>query len=315
MPITVVTTVLGEVPADQLGITDAHTHAWIERIDGADPGAPHLADEALLLAGLGAYAQAGGGAIVDCQPGGCGRDGNRLAWLSSSSGIHIIACTGFHRRRYYGPDPILWQMSAYEASVYFTGEIRNGLQETRFEQRPVRPGFIKIAAEKTLAESPGALFEAAAEACRQTNLAIEMHTERGAGAEQFLAFFTEREIPPTRLVFCHMDKRPDFGLHRELAEAGVMLEYDTFFRPFYQPEDNVWPLLSRMIAAGLAPSVVLATDMAPAEMWQQLGPVAFLAEIGARLERLGVESQTGQQLLGGNIARRLAINDTQERTP
>jgi phosphotriesterase-related protein len=66
--------------------------------------------------------------------------------------------------------------------------------------------------------------------------------------------------PPLR----HIDKRPDHGLHAELTQAGVMLAYDTFFRPKYDPERNLWPQISAMVAAGLNHVVALATDVAEA---------------------------------------------------
>lgn len=304
---SIVQTVTGPVPAQDIGIADAHSHLWIDAVAGADPAAPQLNDEALLLDGLKAYSLAGGQAIVDCQPAGCGRDANHLYRLSTASGVKIIACTGFHRRRYYGPQHPLWQMAAGEASDFFRSEAEEGLVETRARPGVIRPGFIKIAAERTLVESPTALFEAAAAVNKLTGLAIEMHTERGADAEFFLAFFAEQGVLPERLIFCHMDKRPDFGLHTELAQAGVMLEYDTFFRPKYEPERHVWPLLRQMIAAGLASSVALATDMAESALWRRPGPAAFITTIGQRLEKEGIDLDSRAKLLGGNITGRLAL--------
>ena len=307
MPHSTVQTVTGPVPAQDIGIADAHSHLWIDSVAGADPAAPRLNNEELLLAGLEAFSQAGGEAIVDCQPAGCGRDANHLFRLSTASRVKIIACTGFHRRRYHGPDYPLFQMPAGKAYDFFLGEIEYGLTETGDSSQVVRPGFIKIAAERTLSESPLALFEAAAAAANRTGLAIEMHTERGADIVDFLTFFIDQGLTPERLIFCHVDKRPDFGLHRELAQAGLLLEYDTFFRPKYEPERNVWPLLRQMIAAGLASSIALATDMAESALWRHPGPQAFLTTIGQRLAEEGIDSDSKRKLLGGNIIGRLAL--------
>jgi 5-phospho-D-xylono-1,4-lactonase len=236
-----VMTVLGPAAPHTLGVTDAHSHAWIEPVAGADPAAPRLDDMPLLAARLAAFAAAGGGALIDCQPGDCGRNGNRLAQLSHQTGVQIVACTGFHLRHYYGPVAPLWDMTAEQACDYLETEIRDGLAETRGTDRPVWPGFMKIAAEATLAACPRRLFEAAAQASVRTGYAIEIHTERGADVEAILSFFRGQGVAANRLVFCHIDKRPDFGLHRELVEEGVLLEYDTFFRPKYAPEEHVWP--------------------------------------------------------------------------
>ena len=332
-------TVLGPVAPEALGVVDAHSHLYIAPVPGGAADAPVLTEVEGVARELIGFRQMGGGAIVDCQPGGCGRDGRVLRELSARTGIHVIAATGFHRRVYYPASAPLFGMSAEAARDYFLDEIRDGLEETRSVEpspnsspggrgslpspRPsprgrggeavVYPGIIKIAAEATLDACPLPLFEAAAAVCKETGYAIEMHTERGAAVEELLAFFGGRGVSPRRLAFCHVDKRPDFGLHRELAQAGVLLEYDTFYRPKYAPERGVWPLLERMTAAGLAGSVALATDMADPALWVELGGGPGLAGIFTlikpRLERMGLSEKTVRALLGGNIAMRIAMSD------
>ena len=304
-------TVCGLVAPAELGVTDAHSHVWIEPVEGANLAGLILDDVSAIATELQDYKAQGGGAIVDCQPGGVGRNGLQLRTISEASGVHIIASTGFHLRRYYPPDAALWSMTIVAAADYFLNEIEYGLQESRDAVSPVYPGVIKIAAELTLATSPIALFEAAAAAARLSGLAIEMHTEQGADVARLLEFFLAQGVPPQQLVFCHVDKRPDFGLHQELARAGVLLEYDTFVRPKYQPDQNAWPLLRQMIAAGLAGSVALPTDCALTSMWLNFGggpgPAAFLTQVAARLNSLQVDPNTETDLLGRNIARRLAV--------
>ena len=314
-----VTTVLGPVAPSDLGIVDAHSHVWIEPVPGAAPDAPVLHDEAAITQELIQYWAAGGGAIVDCQPGGCGRNGRILHSIAQNSQVHLIACTGFHRRIYYPPDAPLLQMSAEAAADLFVAELTASLAETAVDEHPVRAGFIKIAGEATLAQTTRHLLEAAAVACRATGCAIEMHTEKGAAVEDLLQFFVDHDIAPQRLVFCHVDKRPDFGFHQAIAQSGTMLEYDTFFRPKYNPEQYVWPLLEKMVQAGLAGQIALATDMADSSMWQQLGGqpgmAAFLTQIQPRLVQLGLDINAINQLMGGNIAKRLAVLSQKEERP
>jgi 5-phospho-D-xylono-1,4-lactonase len=308
----IIQTVLGPIAPEALGVTDGHSHLWIEPMADADPTAPVLTDESAIIAELAAYRQAGGGAVVDCQPGGCGRNGRYLPTLSRASGVHIVACTGFHLRRYYPPDAPLWQMDAEMAAAYFSSELRDGLRETRELDEPVRAGFLKIAGEESLAKTPRHLLEAAAIASKATGCAIEMHTERGTAVADFLKFFIDRGVAPERLIFCHVDKRPDFAFHQAIAQTGAMLEYDTFFRPKYQPEQTVWPLLEKMVAAGLGGQIVLATDMADSGMWAafggQPGMAAFITQIIARLGTMGVPVEIIQALTGSNIAHRLAFS-------
>lgn len=308
----VLMTVLGPVPADALGLTDAHSHLYIGAVSGGDPDAPVLTDETAISRELEQFRESGGSAIVDCQPGpGCGRDGRALVRLSSATGIHVIASTGFHRRRNYGPDAPLFGMSAGAAADVFIDELVYGMVETRELDSAARPGFIKIAAEATLRETPPALLEAAVIAARHTGCAIEMHTERGAAVEELVACLADFGLEPERLVLCHVDKRPDPGLHRELAQAGVMLEYDTFFRPKYQPEAHLWSLIEQMVGAGLAECVALATDMADPALWAEQGGGPGLAGwhqiIVPGLRRLGLSFDEIALLTGRNIANRLAL--------
>jgi phosphotriesterase-related protein len=125
-----------------------------------------------------------------------------------------------------------------------------------------------------------------------------------------MRFFLDQGVLPGQIVLCHIDKRPDAGLHKELASAGISLEYDTFFREKYNPHENVWPLISRMVADGFADHLCLATDMAEAIYWSNLGKgpglTAFPTVIRRQLMEIGLDTPTLEKLTGRNIARILA---------
>jgi predicted metal-dependent phosphotriesterase family hydrolase len=299
----------GPMDPGRAGITDAHNHVWIERVPGAEPGAPVLDNQKAITVELGAYRAAGGNTILDCQPGGCGRNGRKLSDLTEASGVKIIACTGYHLRKYYPPDYWLFTASVEVAQAYLVRELQSGLSET-MEGRPVRAGFVKIACEATVERSLIQLMEAAVAACYETGAALAVHTEKGAGVEQIVTTLTDFGLPASRLILCHMDKRPDFGLHQVLAQEGILLEYDTFYRKKYHPTDNLWPLLERMVAAGLAARVALATDMAEASFWVAMGGkpglAALLTDILPRMHAFGFGEAAIQRMAGGNIAARLA---------
>ncbi len=305
-----VQTVLGVVDHKLLGVTDAHNHVWIESIPGADPAAPVLDEEEKILEELRTYLAAGGESLLDCQPGGCGRNGTILAKLAEESGVNIIACTGFHRRKYYPLD--YWLFSASETRIvdFFIAECTESLIECRDMKNPARAGFIKIALEAEWKDTPQAALESTAAAALETGALIEIHTEKGLLAEKAIIYFDDRHILPHQLVLCHMDKRPDFGLHSEIAKHGALLEYDTFYRPKYNPETRLWPLLTGMIAAGLGDSIALATDMAEKDMYTSIGNgpglSALPGEIRYRLDGQKINDEMIRQLIGGNIARRLA---------
>lgn len=310
-----VRTVLGEIPYQNMGITDAHNHVWIEPIPEVEPAAPVLNQYNPICEELKLFHAAGGRSLLDCQPGGCGRNGNRLYELSRESGVHIIACTGFHRRKYYPSDHWLFSASAEQATRYFLQELNSSLGETSNQleylgTNPVRAGFLKIALEMTWGETSRSTLEGAANAAHETGSLIEIHTEKGLLAEDSVTYFETQGVAARQLVLCHMDKRPDPVLHADLARSGVLLEYDTFYRPKYEPESNLWPLIHSMAVEGLSDHVALATDMAEGKMYSTIGNGPGLAslpsEIRSKLVEMKIPESSVQQMLGGNIARRLA---------
>jgi predicted metal-dependent phosphotriesterase family hydrolase len=94
----VVETVLGPVTAHELGEVDAHEHVFLRT--PVNPGDEFLdADKA--AAELQRVAASGIRTVVDLTPVGLGRHPGQLAELSRTSGIHIVAATGFHRSAHY----------------------------------------------------------------------------------------------------------------------------------------------------------------------------------------------------------------------
>jgi predicted metal-dependent phosphotriesterase family hydrolase len=305
-----VQSVLGEISHEIMGITDTHNHVWIDKVTGSDPASPVLDQFDAIRTELLAYKAAGGGSILDCQPGGCGRNANHLAELSGLTGVHVLACTGFHRRKYYARELNPFNLDETQAAQIFISELKDCTEETKSQQDPVRAGFIKIALESAWSDCPQALLEGTAAAACETGAVVQIHTEKGALAEKAVVFFDKRGVNARQMVVCHIDKRPDFCVHQELAKFGVLLEYDTFFRPKYQPETNVWPLVEKMVQAGLGGSFCLATDMAEAEMYTAIGGGPGLASlpgaIKSRLQKMGIPEADIFKILGGNIAQCLA---------
>ncbi len=301
-------TVTGPLPESDVILADGHAHAWIAPPDGIAPEARlELNRFEAIQAELVQFRAAGGTLLVDCQPGGAGRDANRLAQLARASGVWITATTGFHLPQYYPPEEGLWSATAESAAAYFVGELVTG---TRESGGTIRATTIKVGYSGVIEGQPRVLMEAAAEAARQTGALVLFHTERGINVEALLPFFADRGVPADRLYLCHVDKRPDLGLHRELAQAGVLLGYDTFTRPRYDPDRTAWPLLLAMVAAGLGSQVAVGQDLALPDMWRSWGGapgLCFLPDvIVPRLRAEGVPDGVLRQLTGANIARRLA---------
>lgn len=305
-----INTVQGPIPYGDLGITDCHNHLWIDPVPGADPSSPVLDQFEQITMELEEFYQSGGRSILDCQPEGCGRNGIKLLALSQKTGVNVIACTGFHRKKYYPANHWLFTKRSQKVCDFLCSELETGLFESLESETPIRAGFIKVALEANWADCPIAALEGTAQAALKTGCLVTIHTEKGALAEKASLYFTDAGLQPAQIVLCHMDKRPDHGLQKELARLGVLLEYDTFYRPKYHPQENLWPLIDFMCREGLSENVALATDMAEVELYRHPsggpGLASLPGAIRSGLSARGIDTRSIENMLGGNIARRLA---------
>ena len=312
----VVQTVTGSVPVAEILLADGHEHLWIDPAAGVSADARiELNDFSRIRQELENFKQAGGTLLVDCQPGDAGRNARQLRRLSETSGVLITATTGTHQRKYYAPESWQWRADVDEAARYFISELTEGTRESLdaasdHAAEPIRAAIIKIGYEGVIEGQTRILMEAAAVAARQTGASILFHTEMGRNVEALLPFFEKHGVPPTRLYMCHVDKRPDVALHRELARAGVLLGYDTFGRPKYDPDHNVWQLIPALVADDLAHGIAVCLDFAFPSMWRSFGGepgLTFLqTHILPHLVRIGLDATTIKRLTARNVAERLA---------
>lgn len=317
-----VQTVTGKKTRETLGIVDAHTHLWIETPRSNCVKEPnHLLNEfSLVEKELKKFKNCkivvvsnGNATAIDCQPWGSGRNGNKLNKLSESSKVNIIAVTGFHSRDYYNFNCPIWTMTRKEAVHFFINELKIGLKET-FGVRTycsnlennrinIKAGAIKMSYVGKLEVQYKILTEAAVEASLLTGAPLIVHTEQGLGIEKLVAFFQSRGIPFSKIMLCHMDKKPDFELHKYLAGESFYLEYDTFLRSKYEPNFKVWPLIIQMINAGYSKAIMIGSDLASNLSWkimQRLGLCGFFVVFTEKLLALDIDIKDIKKIVSLN---------------
>jgi phosphotriesterase-related protein len=216
---------------------------------------------------------------------------------------------------YYAPESWIWRATVDEAAQWFIDELTVGMHKpgeppSAFgEQPPPRAAVIKIGYEGVIEDQTAVLMEAAAQASAQTGASILFHTEQGRNVEALTPFYAARGVPATRLYMCHVDKRVDVGLHRELAQAGVLLGYDTFARPKYNPDQGAWQLIAALVGAGLDGSMAVCLDLAFPRTWRAYGGepgLRFLPQVVVpRLIREGYSEHTIRRLTARNVLERL----------
>jgi predicted metal-dependent phosphotriesterase family hydrolase len=221
-----VETVLGPVPASDLGLTLVHEHVLVDFV-GADRvrrdryNAEDVFRTALPF--LEEVKKAGVRTIVECTPAFLGRDPLLLRRLSEASGLRILTNTG-----YYGAaddkfvPPHAWGEDADALGARWIAEFRDGIEGTG-----VRPGFLKIGVDSgPLSEIDRKLVVAAARTHRATGLTIAVHTGDGEAARGIVKSLAEERVAPSAYVWVHAQNEQDRQIHVELAAAGVWVELD-----------------------------------------------------------------------------------------
>ena len=157
--------------------------------------------------------------VVDAMPCDAGRNAEKLAELSRRTGVHVVAPTGLHHERYYGPAH--WNHRRHR---------RRAGRPVRRRRRPTastptttagptvrrtahRAGVIKIAgSDGGPSDRDRRVFEAAAEAHRRTGVPILTHCEHGTGALEQVRLLADHGVDLGHVALSHVDKIVDRGL-------------------------------------------------------------------------------------------------------
>lgn len=167
--------------------------------------------------------KAGCATMLECTPAYLGRDVQLLQRLSKATGLNIVTNTG-----YYGASKEkhlpkhAYTETAEQLSARWVREFEEGIEGTT-----IRPGFIKLAADKApLSSVQQKLVHAGALTHLQTGLTIGIHSGNGAAAREELKIIREHGVSPDAFVWIHAQNEEDFSIFSEMAEAGVWVEFD-----------------------------------------------------------------------------------------
>jgi 5-phospho-D-xylono-1,4-lactonase len=321
-----VRTVLGDVPAVELGRTYMHEHLIIDSPLVADRMAHiHLASVEDAVAEVGSCRVAGVGAMVDAMPCASGRDVVRLAEISRRTGVHLVAVTGLHTAKYYPGQPWVREADADALAALFRADIDEGIDAWDYTGPVVRrtshrAGMVKVATTGPIPDAAERRsFEAAAQVVHATGAPLLTHCEDGAGGLAQVELLRALDVPLGRVVLSHTDKRPDPGYHRELLASGVNLEYDQALRqPLDELKGSAW-LLARMLEQGFGSQLLLGTDGARRSLWHVHGGSPGLAWLAggypAVLRRHGVEEADIERIFAANPARVLTLAPGEDTRP
>ena len=311
-------TVTGDIPPEQLGVTQPHEHVMILPGKSVQVNAELLLDSPeIAVRELADFKAAGGSTVVDAQPIGVERAPLLLRNISFRSGVQIIATSGFHRPCFYPENHFLFTETAEQLAQRIVREITDGMFDYSANQpTSIKAGLVKFTSEyHYIPPVMQKAAEAAAIAHLQTGASILTHTELGTCGLEQIALIEKHGVKPTAMILCHIDRNPDKYLHKEIAQAGAWLVYDGVARAKYWPDSMIIDLILDMFDAGFGNRIMLAMDSATRTIWRHYGYGPgldyLLKTFVSRLQRAGLTERDAEQLLVINPAMALSFHDVQ----
>ena len=262
-------TVLGDIPPEPWGITNAHAHL----VGAPDASKPPFdttdASELVMtlddsLPELEGFAGAGGFCLVDLTPMGMGRDPAALVRASEETGVHIVMGSGIYHEAHH-PEAIAGLDDEQIAEIIIQ-EITEGVNGTG-----VRAGIIgeQGTYRGPMTEREHTVFRASAIAAVETGAAVTTHTHLGGNALDQIDALTSQGLDPDRIVIGHLDDaEPDLPLIREITARGAWAQFDDIGYEYYTERLQVQMAtdavrarkLRRLAEEGLAGRIILASD-------------------------------------------------------
>ncbi|MEW6637948.1 MAG: phosphotriesterase-related protein [Actinomycetota bacterium] len=332
---TEVQTVLGPIPADELGVTLMHEHLLVDATpwfkEPEEATKRHLARRPVSIEMLGAlrndpflcrdncelldedaaieeatlFCRAGGETIVDPTCRGIGRDPKALQRISRATGLNVVMGTGYYLEPSH-PEHVKG-MSVEAIAEEAERDVEEGVDG-------VRAGIIgEIGISKDFTAEEEKVLRGAAQAQARTGVPLEVHLP---GWERHglrvLDAVEEEGGDLSRTVLCHMNPSgEDLEYQAAAASRGAWLEYDMIGMDFYYADQEAQSpsdeesarAIRRLRDAGLLDRVLLSQDVFVKIQLVRYGGTGYahiLEHFVPRLKRHGFSDKEIRQLLVEN---------------
>lgn len=263
-------TVLGDVPAEEIGVTDSHDHL-------VRSGGPEVKlDPAFLMDDLeaakrefGAFLEAGGRTMVCMDPIGCGRNVPKMLELAEAfrGRGHILMTTGFQKGSLYDPrTSFLATVETERIAELMAAEINEGMDRHSYngpvvERLPARAGLIKAGTStRLITRLEEKALQVAALTQRQTGCPISVHTDQGTMCPEILEILKENGACLEHTVLCHVQRNPDRYYYKLLLDQGANLCFEEANKPQYRPDTEIAENIRWLVDQGYQDQILLGMD-------------------------------------------------------
>lgn len=265
-----VRTVLGDIPAGDVGVTDSHDHL-------IRSGGPEVAqDPAFLMDDLeaakrefAAFLDAGGRTMICMDPIGSGRNVPKMLELAESfrGRGHIVMTTGFQKGSLYDPrTSFLATVEEEKIAGLMIAEITEGMDRHSYngpvvERLPARAGLIKAGTStRLITHLEEKALRVAALTQRATGCPISVHTDQGTMCPEILEILEERGACLEHTVLCHVQRNPDRYYYKMLLDKGAVLCFEESNKPYYRPDTEIAENLRWLVEQGYQDQLLLGMD-------------------------------------------------------
>jgi phosphotriesterase-related protein len=298
----VIQTVLGPVPAGQLGWTYVHEHVLTRPPDWRLAEDPDflLDSPERSLEEVERFRRAGGGALVDATARDWGRNAAPVVEIARRSGVHVVAVTGWNRGD-YGEEALGTDEDGLVRIML--ADLRQGMDGTG-----ARAGVAKLGTslgrilpvERTIARAVGRVQA-------ETGCPVLTHTTAGTMAPEQLDLLAGAGADLSRVALSHMDQNLDFALLEGLCSRGAHVVFDGSSKTKYAPDSARLELLRRLAAAGHAERLLVSGDMGRRSYLRAYGGSPgleyILGELVPRMRREGFADELIETIFVRNPAR------------
>jgi predicted metal-dependent phosphotriesterase family hydrolase len=253
-----VVTVLGDIPAKEMGITYSHEHlisAPPERISKLDADLI-LDDEDAIVRELALFKSLGGKTICDASAIDYGRSIKAVARVAKASGMQVIATAGFNKALYF--DDWIGKATLESLAERIHGEITTGIEGTTH-----KAGMLKFGTSYGLMKPVE--VKAARAVCRvqrETGAPLFTHTEFGTLGLEQIALLKEEKVDLARVCIGHQDRNPDLWNIRKIAGQGCFVGIDQISKVKYYTDQVRIDLIIALAEKGLQEHIMIGGDLA-----------------------------------------------------
>jgi phosphotriesterase-related protein len=319
----VVRTVLGLVPAKELGVVLIH-ESLLSVVPGAEYAPEINMDKSeifeLLKRKLTEFRRSGGKTIVDRTGMFHGRDVKLYETLSKTTGVHIVASTGL------GPEPMLsgyfvtpqknpptpW--SAEQFSGLFTKEVIEGIVVPRIERSGLAGLVTSIASQSGLTEKETNLFRGSAQTALATGVPVSV--QYGSDAVRDLEILLAEGLAPERVIIGGLDRleavdrKETFAVARRGAMVGLDHVGWTTSDGYINDAQRV-QLIVELFNEGLGDRVLISTNAVGVAKGHEAKDLSYdylLSTFVPMLKKAGVTDEQVRTLIEDNPQRVLTNN-------